>query len=363
MNTTKRSIFLIFIIFLIPSPVIAGSEEGNHIFFDLSTKGFFGLQNSGPAGFSELAGGLESLGYVVNDNSMTNSNFGYLAESNLQESDLVVIINPKRSLENTETSNLMNFVENGGNLIVICDSPESIFNSNLILDPYDIYFKREYLLNTHVNISKNKSVNLGCSIPLEEWKVYTESTAFEENPFRLNGSSEISKDLFFEEERIGEEHTILMAKNFRQGKVIALGNKDFLTNYRFNENRELLYLVLNYIESEDNEEMQELSYRPSEFSIPFKDGKISFVEFSLENKNNKSPVYGSIEIPEILRDVVVPFESNFTIGPGENLDLNFLCRNLNDEYGYVKTTIVLKVRYNEFSEPYVYKIPVEVVRT
>ncbi|WP_440956356.1 DUF4350 domain-containing protein [Methanosarcina sp. Mfa9] len=361
MNTAKRSVILILIMLLIPSPVIAGGGE-NHIFFDLSTEGFFGLQNRGPAGFSELAEDLESLGYVVNDNFMSNSNFGYLAESRLHESDIVVIINPGRSLGNIETLDLMNFVENGGNLIVICDSPDSVFNSNLILDPYDIYFKREYLLDTHVNISSNKSINLSYSIPLDEWEVNTGyQKKFDENPLRLKGISEVSRDLF-SEVSYGEEHTILMAKNFQQGKVIALGNKDFLTNYRFNENKELLYFILNYIECEDEDGIQGLSYNPSELHIPLKDGKISFVGLSLENKNNKSAAYVSVEIPEVLKDVVVPVESNFTIGPDEILDLNFPCQNLSSEYWYIKTKIALKVRYNEFSEPYIYKIPIEVVR-
>ncbi|AKB24322.1 hypothetical protein MSMTP_0853 [Methanosarcina sp. MTP4] len=362
MNSTKRSVILILTILLIPSPVIAGGVGENHIFFDLSTEGFFGLQSRGPAGFSELAEDLESFGYIVNDNFMSNSNFGYLAEPSLHESDIVVIINPKRSLDNIETLYLMNFVENGGNLIVICDSPDSVFNSNLILDPYDIYFKREYLLNTHVNISSNKSINLGYSIPLDEWEVYTgHPKEFDENPLRLKGISEVSRDLF-SEEISGEEYTILMAKNFQQGKVIALGNKDFLTNYRFNENKELLYFILNYIECEDEEGMQGLSYNPSELYIPLKDGKISFVGLSLENKNNKSAAYVSVEIPGILKDVVVPVESNFTIGPDEILDLNFPCQNLSSEYWYIKTKIALKVRYNEFSEPCIYKIPIEVVR-
>lgn len=361
MNTAKRSVILILIILLIPSPVMADGGE-NHIFFDLSTEGFFGIQNRGPAGFSELAEDLESLGYVVNDNFMSNSNFGYLAELRLQESDIVIIINPRRSLDNIETFELLNYVENGGNLIVICDSPDSVFDSNLILDPYDIYFKREYLFNTHVNISSNKSINLGYSIPLEEWEVNTGyPKKFDENPLKLKGNSEVSRDLF-SEARYGEEHTILMAKNFQKGKIIALGNKDFLTNYRFNENKELLYFILNYIEYEDNEGMQGFSYKPSELYIPLKDGKISFVGLALENKNNKSAVYGSVEIPEILKDVVVPTENNFTIGPNEILDLNFPCQNLSSEYWYIKSKIVLKVRYNEFSEPYVYKIPIEVVR-
>jgi len=356
---TQKSHFIVFIVFivlLVLIPVASGNSQINHskIFFDLSTQGFFGLETDGPAGFNRFKQDVEDSGYSIDDNFASNKNLGFISKSTLDKSDTIVVINPKRSLKKHEISNLNEFIENGGSLIVICDSLDSIYHANQILDPFDISFKREYLLDTKIGIIKNKTINLKYSIPVE----YRGSDR--DSLFTINGTANFSKDILLETEQYEQEKTILIAGQKSKGKVIALGSKEPLTNHRYNENKELVYLILQITESADITRKTEVIYSPSKLDILLVDRKVSIKTLTLENKG-KNLVSVSIVVPEIFEEILVPVESTISLGPEETIDVYFIYQDKENKYGYIETEILLEVRDNRFNDTYIYKIPVKVV--
>jgi len=334
----------------------SGNSQINHskIFFDISTQGFFGLETDGPAGFNRFKQDIEDLGYSIDDNFASNKNLGFISNSTLNERDTIVVINPKRSLGNNEISDLNEFIENGGNLIVICDSLDSIYPANQILGVFDISFKREYLLDTKIGILKNKTINLKYSIPVE----YRGSDR--DNLFTIKGTASFSKDVLLETEQYEQEKTILMVSKKSKGKVIALGSKEPLTNHRYSENKELVYLILQIIESDDIILKPEVIYTPSKLEILLVGRKVSLQSLTLEN-TGKNPVSVSIVVPEIFEGILVPIESTISLGPEETICVYFIYQDKENKYGYIETEILLEVKDNRFNDAYIYKIPVKVV--
>ena len=349
-------VFIVFIVLLVLIPVASGNSQINHskIFFDLSTQGFFGLETDGPAGFNRFKQDIEDLGYSIDDNFASNKNLGFISKSTLDERDTIVVINPKRSLEIYESSDLNEFIENGGNLIVICDSLDSIYPANQILSISDISFKREYLLDTKIGILKNKTINLKYSIPVEY------SGSDRDNLFTINGTANFSKDILLETEQYEQEKTILIASQKGKGKVIALGSKEPLTNHIYSEDKELVYLILRIIESDDITLKPEVTYTPLTLEIPFVEDKVSVKILILEN-TGKNSVSVSIVVPEIFEEVLVPIESTISLSPEEAIDFYFIYQDKENKYGYIETEILLEVKDNRFNDAYIYKIPVKVV--
>ncbi|WP_406657581.1 DUF4350 domain-containing protein [Methanolobus sp. ZRKC2] len=237
-------ICLIALVIVLISTACASTEQRQSIIFvDISGGGFFGLNNNGPAGFSTMVENTEDLGYVIDDNFMANSNLGFISKTSLKQVDIYVIINTKRDFADDEKAALYDFVENGGNLIVICDSLNSIDATNRLLKQFDVAFSKEIILNPKINFNdSNMTFNYAVPITKIDSHIYR-TIDFEDSEelFRINSSRQARRG----NETKDENTTIVLAKRVSEGNIAIFGTKEFLKNNRYEQDKVIWHSTLN----------------------------------------------------------------------------------------------------------------------
>lgn len=340
--------FISLIIFFLGPASSQNQKPEKEIFFELSTGGFFGLREEGEAGFSEFKRDAQSRGFSVSDNLISDKALGWMSPSITEESDTIVIVNPMRELQDYEINMLEGFVGNGSNLLVICDSLDSIYYSNQILEVFGVQFKKEYLLDTKVDVIGNETINLKFSIPVEHY-----------GEFAVNGTAEYSKDLITETEGYNKKRTILSATEYGEGKVIALGSKEPFMNHNYDKQKGFVHLVLHLLES-DISLKPKINITPSKLEIILVNQKASLSTINLENREDY-PINVSVEVPEFLEDKLRFFEKRVTLKSKEETQLYLLFEDNESKYGNINTEIAFQVKGKTLNVTHNYTMPVKVI--
>ena len=193
---------------------------------------------------------LESRGYIV-DFSEDRINPSVLSQYNIY-----VLMEPSKDFSDYEKESIENFVENGGGLIILGDC-DRIMSSEGILGPindisrmFGIEFINDRVIDSEKQIPGTETTswrpegfviisNLirhsvtmgvndigycwGCSLELQP---LVDGLAFG-NPTSLAGEGILLRDLTGRE-KTGEDIVVLAAAEYGRGKVLAIGDTDFL---------------------------------------------------------------------------------------------------------------------------------------
>jgi hypothetical protein len=360
------SFFLVMICLAATFSVASGAiVDNSRIFFDCSTQGFPGFENQGPAGFSAFKTHLEESGCRVDDTISRGENLGVISSSTLSGYDTVFIVNPLRTLSRSEIDQLTSFAENGGTLVVVCDSPKARTPANLILQRFDLSFQRELLLNTKVNALPSSPV-VQCAIPLgygpdneleplpryewvePDWLAIPHATN-QTRTCTLNGTAGRSYDLLTGTERYGGERVLMVAIPASNGTVIALGTKELLTNYRYAEGGHLTRVLtdlfeMNHLWGSCAMRSFGVAHYPDQFSIKFKEGKTSLFPLTLANSGDQ-PVSVDISASDTMKGFLDPVDMSLLLEAGENATVYFRFQDRESMYGYVQGDILLTISH------------------
>lgn len=329
--------------------LILHTASAQTVLFD-STSGFFGLESDARSGFMYLKFELEKSGFSVTDTISLRGNSVQIDRSDLKRAKTFVIVNPVREFSFSEIDALMNFVNNGGKLLIICDNPRYIGNANRIAGVFGGKFTSLYIEKVEI---PQYGAELESSVPLQ----------VEDASFTVNVTTWASE--WFDIFKIGEEkyygnYTVFATKKVGKGVVAFLGDKDFMTNeniYAAN-NTEFARLVFEMPvvseseEPKESEEVMELEISPNEINASLS-RKPVIVSVMIRNAGSNQSL--KIEVPSYLEGLIVPFENPVNISSGECKILRFLIRPSSD-YGEVRDYIILRNTVDE--EKY---IPLRVV--
>lgn len=346
--TAVIAVAFIILIVLSSGPVSSQYQQnGEKIFFELSTGGFFGLREEGPAGFSEFKRDAYRMGFSVDDNFMSDKSLDSISGSTMN-SDTIVIVNPMRELEGDEVNMLNNYVENGGNLLVICDSLDSVYYANRILESFGVLFEHEYLLDTRIDVMRNESIELEFAIPVEPGE------------FTVNGTANYSRDLFLDREEYNKKKPVLSAVEYGGGKVVALGSKESFMNQNYDKEKEFVNLVLHLLVSDDVSMKPKINIAPDRMEIVLIGEKASLNTITLENSENY-PINVSVVVPEALEENLRPFEKKLILEGKERTQLHLLFQDEEGEYGSINTEITFQVKGKKLNVTHNYTMPVKVI--
>jgi hypothetical protein len=193
---------------------------------------------------------LESKGYIIDfSDDRINSSL-------LSQYDIVVLMDPSEDFLDYEKESIKDFVENGGGLIILgeCDAVTSIegiltpinniskmfgieFNNDRVIDPEKQISGTEtthwgpegfVIISNFIRHPVTQGVNdlgycWGCSLELQPPAV---GLAFG-NPTSIAGKGIWLQDLTSKEKE-GEDIIVLAAAEYGMGKVLAIGDTDFL---------------------------------------------------------------------------------------------------------------------------------------
>lgn len=341
-------VFIMLIIFFLGPVSSQNQQPEKKLFFELSTGGFFGLREEGKAGFSEFKRDVQRRGFSVDDNLISNKPLGWMSPSITEESDTIVIVNPMRKLQDYEINMLKGYVENSSSLLVICDTLDSVYYSNQILEVFGVQFKKEYLLDTKIDVIRNETINLKFSIPIEHC-----------GDFAVNGTAECSKNLITGTEAYNKERIILSATEYGEGKVIALGSKEPFMNQNYDKEKEFVHLVLQLLES-DVSLKPKINITPSKLEIILVNQKASLTTIKLENRESY-PVNVAVEVPDVLEENLKPSEKRVTLKSKEETQLYLLFEDNESKYGNINTEITFQVKGKTLNVTHNYTIPVKVI--
>lgn len=319
----KVSVIMVFTIIILFSSCVQAEESftEHNIYFELSVDGFFGLENHGPSGFGEFRDDLEESGYYVRDNFLESNDLGSISKTALGSSDIYVLINLKRSISTDEQEALGEYVQEGGNIIVICDSPESVPYTNQVLQQFNLSFEQRVILCPKI-ILNNRTFHFDYAIPLNESLSDKSASSISEgrDSTRIDATYEPDKS----QSNNYETSPIFISKPVEEGKVVAIGTKEFLKNDRYAQDKEIWYHVQDIL-SKDMVS-SELILTPFELRIPIDDTEFAdttfVVNYQLRSINKST---GS---EELIKNVTLSLEYNPSMTV-DNLSQNRLIELLN----------------------------------
>ncbi len=204
------------------------------VVFDTST-GFFGIDSQSSVGMSTLRDELMLEGFDAADNVLMNIEADEITDRLLKRSNVLVLVNPNREFSEKEKDLVKNFVENGGKLLLVSDTPESaeymndlsmIFGAEFLGGYYlgqslTAHATNEYLVSHGVN-----TISLTTPTPLRTFVQPEISIKTGFMPARAwfsrweQPADVISNDTF----------VIFAGLKHGNGKVAFLGDKDILLN-------------------------------------------------------------------------------------------------------------------------------------
>lgn len=364
----------------------AAPGDGSRIYFDMSTRGFPGFDNQGPAGFSVWKSDLVASGHSVDDTLSLDKSLGTLAHIDLLNYDVFVIVNPLRETTEDEREQITSFVNEGGSLVVICDTPAAIHGANLILQKYNISFKQEIHLNTKIDAlpgtpSVNTAIPLNYGtvpvpgadhkqelLPRYEWVEpdghARPHTINQSSVYFMHGTSNHAFDLATGMEASAGEEILVMAAPVSEGAVIALGTKELLTNYRYDEGRHLVEHLMAFIEDDypDDDEKwikTAVDYSPDRLSIPFLKDKVSIFPIFLTNTADEA-VTVTVSVSDIFSGLLQPMRSTLQLEPEEDATLYLRFQDREEVYSYILGEISLFASAEGIDSVHIGTIPLEV---
>ncbi|WP_290597296.1 MULTISPECIES: hypothetical protein [unclassified Archaeoglobus] len=320
----KRLISISVLTIILTFPVASAQT----VLFD-SSSGFFGLESDARSGFMFLKFELEKTGFSVTDTVGMRGNSLQIDGSDLKKVKVFVIVNPIRELSFSEIDTLIDFVNKGGKLLIICDNPRYIGNANRIAGVFGGKFTNLYIEKTEIPYY---GAELKSSVPLQ----------VEDASFTVNVTTWASK--WFDPFKIGEEkyygdYTVFATKKVGKGVVAFLGDKDFMTNENIYvaNNTDFAKFVFE-IPVSKSKEMMKVKLYPKEINVNISN-KPAIVSVMVQNIGSNQSL--RVEVPHYLESVIVPFEDQVNISGGEKKILRFIIRPYSD-YREIRDYIILR---------------------
>lgn len=297
------------------------------ILFD-STSGFFGLESDARSGFMYLKFELEKTGFSVTDTVGMRGNSLQIDGSDLKRAKVFVIVNPIREFSFSEIDALIDFVNKGGKLLIICDNPRYIENANRIAGVFGGKFTNLYIERVEI---PSYGAELKSSVPLQ----------VEDASFTVNVTTWASRwidQFIIGEEKYYGDYTVFATKKVGKGIVAFLGDKDFMTNENIYvaNNTGFAKLVFEMPTVSESKEMAKVTVSPGEINISISN-KPAIVSVIVQGPNQSLRV----EVPYYLESVIVPFENQINISSGEKKILRFLIKPYS-EYGEIRDYIIIR---------------------
>lgn len=261
---------LIIVSFSLSLAVVSSAGSGKRVIFDNSV-GFFGLDNYEATGFTKLRNDLEVMGYTVTDSIEVKTKHGEITSDLLGKASIFVIINPIRTLSYSERQEIMEYVQRGGRLVLICDNPTAMENANDLARNFGVRFVGRYIASSELHF-EGHSVKLYSLMPM---KYDEESGESAEVVFKVNATARTWKSFW----EIGgelppEEYYLVLGVNYGRGKAMFLSDKDFLLNCNYDENSSaLVKAVFSWLESNK-------PFKPEKPSVSLSVKKLVFNNYS-----------------------------------------------------------------------------------
>jgi len=283
------------------------------IVFDNST-GFFGMENEGPLGLSTLRDELEFKGYNVKDNIEMGLNADTITKDLINEAHILILINSDRRFKREEIALIKDFVANGGKLLLVTDTPESLTNMNKLARRFGAEFL-DYYLGDEVKIESGMGeIYLISPIPI----------SLEKEPEVLLQTDFIeAKEWPSVWERPGKKvkkanFVVFAGIRYGEGSVAFLGDKDILLNKNIKKGNNLNFTLSIFDWFEHKETDDTIVYSTDKLEFFVKKGETSTAIFAIKNRGDVEQVL-KFEVPSYLKDTVfVQVDGNgLKIKPGE----------------------------------------------
>lgn len=231
-----------------PAPAITpqADDQNETSVKKLNTKVLFDQSHANKYTMSEiepLIGQLKNIGAKIE----TNYDYSQLGEQ-LKSSDAYVIISPTINHTKEEISLLLDFVNRGGKLLVIADPTRgeidlssgyydysfsglsSVDMANLVLEPFDISFKSDYVYNLVENesnfrniICNKMAVNSPLTKGLKKVVLFSAHSLQTNQPILLQGDENTLSST------TDEGGNLVLGATSKNGRVLALGDVSFMT--------------------------------------------------------------------------------------------------------------------------------------
>jgi hypothetical protein len=325
-------LFVIVTALMLSLPMYANSQRTHSgtIIFDNSV-GFFGIDDDSSVGLSTLRWELESEGFEVTDNLEMEVKADTISERLLTRADFLIIVNPNRCLDWEETDLIRDFVEGGGKLLLISDTPESSEKMNAFSSRFGVEFL-DYYLGDEIKINSNIGELFFISpVPL----------ALEEEP-------EVSIQTDFTEakawhsvwERPGRKieegnFTVFAGIRYGNGSIAFLGDKDILLNEYImqGDNLDFIMSIFTWFEHEKPDDAIVYSLDKLDFYVT--KGKTSILGLRIENRGDVNQSLKFV-LPPYLDDIVSVDPEQIKIQP-EGIEIVRARANWGDDYSYIST--------------------------
>lgn len=318
------------------------------VVFDTST-GFFGIDSESSVGLSILKEELELEGFYVTDNVLMNIEADEVTKRLLQRADVLVLVNPNRDFSSGEMDLVKNFVNGGGKLLLICDTPESAENMNELSRTFSVEFMGNYFLGDDLVISSQNisPVHLTSAIPLD-LKVETEVSL---------QSGEIDAKKWFSvwerpEEIIKRDNFTVFARvRYGKGSVAFLGDKDVLLNENIvkGDNLQFVQSIFDRLTYEMPEKTDNrIVYYPNQLSFVVEKGKISVASLRIENKGDVNQTL-RFKVPSYLTETMNIDREVLDISPDETMMIRIEITGMGGNYSHVSDFIIVEREYDYYT--------------
>ena len=330
-------LFVIVTALMLCLPMYANSEKTHSgtIIFDNSV-GFFGIDDDRSVGLSTLRWELEFEGFEVSDNLEMQEKADTITKKLLNRTDVLIIVNPKRCLDWEETDLIIDFVEGGGKLLLISDTPESSANMNAFSSRFGVEFLN-YYLGDEIEIDSNISELFFISpVPLALEKVpevavqtdFTGAKAWHSVWELPVGEIE------------GGNFTVFAGISYCNGSIAFLGDKDILLNENImkGDNLDFVMSIFTWFEHEKPTDI--IVYSSDKLELFVTKGKTSTTGLRMENRGNVNQSLKFV-LPPYLSDVVSVEPDRIKIQP-EEIVLVRIRANWSDDFSNIDDFIVVE---------------------
>ena len=330
-------LFVIVILLMLSLPMYANSQKTHSgtIIFDNSV-GFFGIDDDSSVGLSTLSWELESVGFEVSDNLEMQEKADTISEKLLNRSDVLIIVNPNRYLGWVETDLIRDFVEGGGKLLLISDTPESSEKMNAFSRRFGVEFL-DYYLGDEIEINSSISELFFISpvpLALEKEPEVSLQTDFTEAK-EWHSVWELP-----EGEIEGGNFTVFAGIRYGTGSIAFLGDKDILLNENIMkcDNLDFIMSIFTWFEHEKPDDAIVYSSDVLDFYVT--KGKAITVGLRIENRGDVNQSLKFV-LPPYLEDSVSVDSERIKIQP-EEIAIVRTKANWSDDYSYIGDFIVVE---------------------
>jgi hypothetical protein len=305
-------------------PIAAESTAPRMVVFDSST-GFFGLDDYGRCGLSEIRDELLYRGYDAQESISLGQDCEKITTAEIYSGDLFCIVNPNRMLSQEEKRLIMDYVSKGKWLLLVCDENGTLDNANSLASIFGMRFEDDGFSGDAVIDVNGTEV-----IFTDPLKIVEELGNTDE--FR------ISK----------EERTVFQGMAYGLGKVGLLADQSILLNEYVEDHGP--YFASSLFQWYMEKDSQTVTYNPDTIVIAGEQGSSILI---IENSGSL-PQNFNISFTSNLGHVLIS-ERDFTLKPGEKKFLNMTLSTAGNLYGF------MTVKRNYIYGSKVDYIPLEVV--